>query len=189
MSESPARRVATREKKRRLFFALWPGEAQRAAIEEAMRRRVETSRGRAVPPENLHVTLVFIGGVAESRFEHVIECATRVRGTRFELILDQLEVWGRARVLCLTASRMPSALLRLEEQLRFNLLNDEFDVRQEEYRPHVTLARDVRRRNARESIAPIAWPAEEFVLVESHPTPSGSEYRLVERWKLQGSGS
>ena len=79
MSEPSARRVATREKKRRLFFALWPGEARRAAIEEAMRRRVETSRGRAIPPENLHVTLVFVGGVPESRIEHVIECAARVR--------------------------------------------------------------------------------------------------------------
>lgn len=189
MSEPSARRVATREKKRRLFFALWPGEARRAAIEEAMRRRVETSRGRAIPPENLHVTLVFVGGVAESRLEHVIDCAARVRGVRFELDFDQLEVWGRARVLCLTTSRVPSALAHLEEQLRFNLLNAQFDIRQEEYRPHVTLARDVRKRNTRESIAPIAWPVEDFVLAESRPMRSGSEYRVVERWKLPGSGS
>lgn|SRR5512138_1127370 len=175
---------AGREQRRRLFFALWPTEAQQRAIEAAMRGRVEASRGRAIPVENVHVTLAFLGSVAADRFERVIRSATQVRGGRFEVEFDQIEVWARARVLCLTSRHTPSPLVHIEEQLRFNLLSEQFDIRQEEYRPHVTLARDVRGRNMREEIAPIGWSVEDFVLVESRPGRSGSKYTVVERWPL-----
>lgn len=189
MSELAERGVPAREKKRRLFFALWPSGEEQRRMESAMRRRVETSRGRAIPAENLHVTLAFLGSVVTSRFERVVECARRVSGTPFFFDLDQIEVWARARVLCLTCSSTPPELMRLEEQLRFNILSEHFDIRQEEYKPHVTLARDVRGRNMREPIAPpMGWNVEEFVLVESRPGRSGSEYSVVERWPLATSG-
>jgi 2'-5' RNA ligase len=168
----------------RLFFALWPSEAQQQALEQAMRARVEATRGRAIPARNLHVTLAFLGSVPNSRIESVTACAGKLRGRAFELRWDQLEIWARSHVLCLTTSRMPSQLAHLEEQLRFNLLNAQFEIRQEEYRPHVTLARDVQRRNKLEAIVPISWPFAEFVLVQSRPGPSGSGYTVLDRWAL-----
>ncbi len=149
-----------------------------------MRSRVEASGGRPIPAENLHVTLVFIGSVPESRFERVIHAAAQVRGAPFDLEFDQIEAWARSRVLCLTSSSTPPQLIEIEEQLRFNLLGGQFDIRQEEYRPHVTLARDVGRRTMREAIAPIGWSVEDFALVESRPGRSGSKYSVVERWPL-----
>jgi 2'-5' RNA ligase len=184
MPESSLAGGRTRERRRRLFFALWPSSARQREIEVTMRGRVEASRGRAIPAENLHVTLVFLGSVVESRFERVLRAAEQVRSAPFDLAFDQIEVWARSRVLCLTTSALPSSLAQLEEQLRFKLLSEQFDIRQEEYRPHVTLARDVARRNTREAIASIGWSVEDFVLVESRPGRSGSTYTVVERWPL-----
>ena len=113
MPEQSAHAVSAREKKRRLFFALWPTDAQQRALEDAMRRCVETSRGRAIPGKNLHVTLAFLGSVLDARFARVIHSAAQVRGMPFHLELDQIEVWARAHVLCLTTSHMPAELARL----------------------------------------------------------------------------
>ena len=187
MSEPSPRGVSTREKKRRLFFALWPTETRQHEIASAMRRRVEASCGRAIPAENLHVTLAFVGSVLESRFERVVRCGAEVSGARFHLELDQIEIWARAHVLCLTPRRTPPELAHIAEHLRFKLLSEQFEIRQEEYRPHMTLARDVRRRDVREPIGAIAWNVDDFVLVESRPGRAGSEYKVIERWPLSGS--
>lgn len=188
MAERSADGRSSVEKKRRLFFAVWPPDVQQQTIEAIMRPRVESSRGRAVPARNLHVTLAFLGSIPDARFEAVLACASAVRGDAFHLAFDQLEIWARAHVLCLTTSRMPAELAQIEERLRFNLLNEQFDIRQEDYRPHVTLARDIKRRNHREAIPPLGWRVAEFVLVQSRSGPSGSEYEVIRRWALQGNG-
>jgi 2'-5' RNA ligase len=176
------------EKRRRLFFALWPPEAAQQAIEMTLRTHVAANRGRAIPARNLHVTLVFLGSVPESRLSAVEDCAAAVRGRPFEIVFDRLEVWSRARVLCLTASQVPQTLAQLEEQLRFNLLRERFEIRREaEFRPHVTLVRDVRVRAPQEPIAPVSWRAQEFVLAESRPGLGGSEYTVLRRWALVGN--
>src|SRR5918993_4819502 len=103
-----------RPSSRRLFFAIWPSEAQQHMIERDMRSYVEASRGRPVPARNLHATLAFLGGVPESRMDVAKACAGQVGSNAgFDLRFDRVETWGRARVLCLTAPSMPSALGRL----------------------------------------------------------------------------
>jgi 2'-5' RNA ligase len=55
----------------------------------------------------------------------------------------------------------------------------------QEFRPHVTLARDVPRMRSIETIRPIEWRVDDFVLVESNMTKTGSEYSVLERWPLR----
>jgi 2'-5' RNA ligase len=157
-------------------------------LETAMRPRIEAVDGRAIAARNLHVTLAFLGEVADARLPSVKACAAAVGTTHrhsFDLQFDRIEIWGRPRVLCLTTQRVPEPLLKLFERLRFNLLREQFEVRQEEYRPHVTLARDVRRRTSEEPIAPIGWRVQDFVLVQSQRGAAGSEYAVLERWPLE----
>jgi len=54
------------ERTRRLFFAFWPDEATREAMHHSARKAVRGSGGRPVPASNLHVTVAFLGSVAES---------------------------------------------------------------------------------------------------------------------------
>ena len=62
----------------RLFFAFWPEPFQQVALAEATRGVAERSGGQPVPPENLHVTLVFLGSVPESNIDRVESIATKV---------------------------------------------------------------------------------------------------------------
>jgi 2'-5' RNA ligase len=177
------------EGSRRLFFALWPSEAQQQAIEHRLKERVGASGGRAIPARNLHVTLIFLGNVPDSQFEITKACAAQATGEiAFDLTFDRLETWSRSRVLCLAASAVPQVLAQLVERLQFNLLRQGFEIRQEEFRPHVTLARDVKKRGIQEAIPAFQWQVEHFVLVESQRGPAGSQYTIAARWPMRRAG-
>lgn len=179
----------SREGSRRLFFALWPTQTEQIAIERQMKSAVAASGGRAIPARNLHVTLVFLGEMSSSRFDAVNACAaeTAAEGP-LEVIFDRVETWSRSRVLCLASSEVPDALAQLVARLRFNLLREGFEIRHEEFRAHVTLARDVKERTARVLEPPFCWQFEQFVLVESQRGQAGSEYTAVARWPMSRSG-
>src|SRR5262245_55605757 len=171
---------------RRPFFALWPDDVLRQRIWASTREAVTESRGRPTSIANLHVTVLFLGEVPEDRFASVRAAGDAARAEPFELELDSVEVWKRSGVLSLTARDAPPPLVSLVEQLRFRLLEAQFNLRPEDYRPHVTLARRVMRRNLRRALPSIRWQVREHVLVESRPGTDGSSYTVLERWKLQG---
>src|SRR5688500_2444515 len=112
-----------------------------------MRPFVLASGGRAIPARNLHVTLAFLGQVPESQLEVVKQCADRAGSCgRIDLQFHRVEVWKRSRVLSLVPLATPPELSELVERLKFNLLSEHFEVGREEYRPHLTLARDAKKR-------------------------------------------
>jgi hypothetical protein len=49
----------------RVFFALWPDADVRDQLAGLARAAAERAHGRAPPPENLHMTLVFVGEVPQ----------------------------------------------------------------------------------------------------------------------------
>ena len=53
----------------RVFFALWPDDATRAAISRATREAVRTSGGRPIAKERLHVTIAFLGELTAAGLE------------------------------------------------------------------------------------------------------------------------
>ena len=161
-------------KNRRLFFALWPTDAIRARL--AAEVQAHAALGRGIATRNLHVTAVFLGAVPAERIDRVTEAAKLTRGGTFMLHLDRVEFWRRSNLICLIAAQTPPALLTLVEGLRAGLRERSFELRDREtFRPHVTLVRDV---------APVQWPVESFVLVESQVGQRGSEYTVLDEWSL-----
>jgi 2'-5' RNA ligase len=172
------------EARRRLFFALWPDDALREQMGRAVRPIVEGRRARAVRLANLHITLAFLGAIGRESVRNVIDAADQIRGEPFELTIDHAESWRAAHVACLMISPIPPALAVLVERLRFSLLARNVEPDQKEFRAHMTIARDWRDRRLDERIGPLVWPVRDFVLVESKPGREGSEYRIVQRWRL-----
>jgi 2'-5' RNA ligase len=172
---------------RRLFFALWPDDVVRQRIWTLTCDAVAESRGRPTSSANLHVTVVFLGEVEEDRLPSVRAAGTGAQAEPFDLEFDSIEVWKRSGVLSLTVRETPPAALDLVERLRFRLLEAQFNLRPEDYRPHVTLARRVLSRNVRRALPAIRWHARDFALVESRPGTGGSSYTVLERWPLQKS--
>lgn len=159
--------MSASKKSRRLFFALWPSPQIRAGI---VRRReaIEGLSRRRVPDHNLHLTLLFLGDQPADRVPEITVAARRLHAPGFELVLDRLGWFARARVAWL-GGQAPAAGNALVADLTagIEVLDLEFDRRP--WAPHVTLFRKVSGRPELPEIEPLAWPVCRFVLIESVP--------------------
>jgi 2'-5' RNA ligase len=174
-------------KNRRLFFALWPTAAVRAQL--AATAEPYACFGRAIAARNLHVTLVFLGAVAQERLAVVLEAAQSAQKLtfdgKFSVHLDAVELWRRSSLICLTAGQAPPQLLAIVGRLGAALRERGFEWREHEtFRPHVTLVRDVARGAKVAGAASVLWPVDSFALVESQVGQRGSEYTVLEQWRL-----
>ena len=177
--------MSSPESKHRVFFALWPSDVLRGQIARQTQQLARAAGGRPIPAGNLHVTLLFLGAVTLPTLTEVANAASRLRLSSFEIEFDQATVWPRSNVLVLGASRSPAALRLLVEGLRISALQAEAVLEPEDYRPHITLARNVERlRHSLPESPRIRWSAKEFVLVESKSGSEGSVYTVIHRWPL-----
>jgi RNA 2',3'-cyclic 3'-phosphodiesterase len=174
---------------RRLFFALWPDEAQRRALQHAAAKAVRHSGGRPVPVSNLHVTLAFLGSVAPARIPD-LQRSAREQAARLAhdapatLTFARLGHWKEAQILCaLAAEQSPSASgLAVALQDAATALGLSPD--RKPFQAHVTLARKVARPAAVLRLHPIVWRFNAFALIDSRTEPSGPVYSVIDSYPL-----
>lgn len=142
--------------------------------------------GRLQRPDQLHVTLQFLGEVPASRIPDVLAAgaAAAADARPFHVVFDALNHWRGPQVLCLTARETPAALVALVEALRQQLEARDFKTERREFQAHLTLARKVLRRPRIEEFDLVRWPAREFTLDESVTGPGGSSYEHRAAWPL-----
>jgi len=172
---------------RRLFFALWPAEEVRAQLDAVA--QAHAALGRVIAARNLHVTVAFLGAMPEEQVARALDAARSLQKLTFDgmfmLHLDRVEFWRRSSLLCLAATQAPPELLAFVGQLRAGLRERGCELREhEQFRPHVTLVRDVRRGPTEAGAASVQWPVDSFALVESQVGQRGSEYTVLEAWRL-----
>jgi len=190
---------------RRVFFALWPSEEQQTALAGAARSALLAEGGRLVPAVNFHVTLVFVGSVAEARMQDLFKIAEQVSVPArssgefgwdpLQLPFDAVEYWRKAKLLCATAGMPSAAAGALSAALKTRLLTAGFapDLKSswsvggrqiQEFRPHVTLARKVAHPIHPIGIEPVLWSFTDFALVDSRTEPNGSVYTVLQTFPL-----
>lgn len=167
----------------RLFFALWP---ERALQENWARltRRALKKRGKRIRLENLHLTLVFLGGMTAPQRACAEAAADRVTGSAFELRMERIGHWPRPRVVWLAPPATPESLRDLVRQLNEGLTACGHRPDPRPYRAHLTLARKVAGYFPDRQVAPSLWSVKQFCLVQSVTHPAGAEYRILRRWPL-----
>jgi 2'-5' RNA ligase len=182
---APALRDGARpERMHRLFFALWPTDALRAALEPGIRALQPDGAGRPQRPDQWHLTLEFLGPVPAARLADARVAADAVHAPCCEILLDAVEFWRRPEVLCLVARETPPALVDLVDQLRRALAGRGFQVESRPFRAHLTLARKVHQPVDTAPFAPLHWPVESFALVESVTDRAGSVYTALAHWRI-----
>lgn len=168
---------------RRLFFAFWPDEPLRHALELA-RSRLFPLSGRPVAAAGLHVTAAFLGAVSEARLADLMNLCGPV--PPLTITLDRLEHWPKPRVLVAATTHLSDDLRRLVDGLWQRLDRLGFAREPRPYRPHVTLARDVRSVRANLRWECFAWPVDRLELVESVSSPEGVSYRPLSAVETPG---
>lgn len=168
----------------RLFFALWPEDGLRQDIQRSLRHWGRWG-GRPVAPDNLHITLAFLGSVTAETRQCLERMADGVRAAPFELALDRLGYWARPRVIWLGAALLPPALLDLVAVLNRGILACGLTPEARPYQAHMTLMRKAAHGPAEQPVTPLAWPVGEFVLATSDTRPEGVRYHVLRRWPLR----
>ena len=167
----------------RLFFALWPDDEVRARLARWSRELHALCGGRPTRPENLHVTLAFLGGVEEARVAEIERAASEVAPRAVSLVLDQPGYWKRNRIAWAGASTVPPGLEAFVEELRGALARSRIGFDAKDFVSHVTLLRDAREPKAMPALDPIPWKVDGFALVQSVTLPRGSRYEIRRSWK------
>ena len=179
----------------RLFMAIELTDEARsrfALLQDELRKKLPPGALRWVRPENLHLTLHFIGEVSSASIPSLHEALQAAAGGQ-----DSFELRARGtgcfpdhrRPRVIWAGFEPSAEAReLQKNLARQLVSRSFEVETRPYTPHLTLAYLEKRLPAKLAgqagamltemdPGPIAnFPADESALVESVLTPSGPVY-------------
>lgn len=168
----------------RLFFALWPPEAARKQLARLAREIADQCLGRPVRPENLHLTLAFLGETDCSMIPVLREAGSAIHRAPFDLLLDKLYYWGRGNLVAAGISQDCNELGALVQELRnqFTAAGVRHDA--VKFVPHVTLVRNTKRDYPPEIMPPVAWTAAHWSLVQSRLSQRGSVYQSLADWTL-----
>ena len=179
MREDNSTRVA------RVFFALWPADAERAALATWQQPLSQLCGGRLIPADNLHNTLVFLGEIEIERLQALQLAAQEVSGAEFQLSFDSARYWGHNHIVYAAPGRVPTQLIELVNGLEQRLRQHHFKFDQRPYKPHVTLMR-----HAKWSDSPlpvmqaVMWSMRDFALVQSSSGGQGVRYEVLARFPL-----
>ena len=168
----------------RAFFALSPDAEVRETLAALGRDVARRSRGRAVSPENAHLTLAFIGDVAKDTLAALQAVGDRVPKTGFVVSFDSLGAWRASGVAWIAPAVLPPPLLKLHSTLADDLAAAGFELETRPFRPHITLARRCLQPLPRTKCPPILWRADKLFLVGSELRESGPVYRNLAAWDL-----
>lgn len=168
----------------RAFYAILPPPDVRHALGQLAEAIGQQARGRAVPAENVHLTLAFVGAWPTSRVHALHAAGAAVRGVPFRLTLDLLGGFRRSGIAWLGSSHPAPQLITLAGALGDALRAHEVTYEARVFRPHVTLARGTRGRGPGASIEPLAWDVDAFSLMQSQTRPEGARYESLATWPL-----
>lgn len=172
-----------------------------AAVSVLVRQRLREASGldvRWVPPENLHITLCFLGEVADERGPAIADALDRPTFTvqPFALALRGLGCFppaGPPRVFWIGVASGVTEMQRIHRELAARLAPLGFEPERRAYAPHVTIARVKHPGGSPRMIRDVlaATPADcgvsdvaAITLFRSRLSPRGASYEPVLRVPL-----
>lgn len=128
----------------RLFIAINFDEDTKQNIIAVQRRLRELGRGNFSSPENLHLTLAFLGEVAPERVVAIRSVMDQLTVPQLHLVFDHAGYFHRNDGDIWWLGLAPNqALLALHKELYHRLTDAGFQLDNRRFSPHITLARKV----------------------------------------------
>lgn len=164
----------------RLFFALWPDGELRAKLTAWGKRAA--GRGQATRPENIHLTLAFLGDTDVALLPELMAIAAAVRVDPFRLALDRVGYWKHNRILWCGASEDPPALAALVADLRAGLEAASMRYDTKPFATHVTLVRKAAGLSEAPAWTPLIWKVADFALIGAARIEDRVSYAVLQRF-------
>lgn len=139
-------------------------------------------------PENMHVTLSFLGQVEPSRLDQIPHALATIKADRLHLQLDDAGSFTNAGILYVALKPSPN-LLNFAEQVFQSMEACGFPRERRPYTPHITLARGkgrIRTLSHKQDNPTFqrSFEAHEFRLYESFTKPQGAHYEVRRAFPL-----
>lgn len=175
-----------KEKKVRLFTALSVPESCKEKLQSIVDRNIE---GRWLHPDDLHITLRFLGDIPQDRLPEIQERISRVKRSCFHVEVGGLDIFRlKKQVIFWAGVQSTRKLTALAGDINEKLMPLGFDMPTKPFIPHVTLARlksDQGLENLikiHEKTVSCRWQAVSFGLFQSTESEEKSIYykRLAE---------
>jgi len=170
----------------RLFLGL-PIPSELAQALTRLTRAIELPKGRRTAPDNIHLTLVFLGEVAEPTLPPIERELSELTFAPFQLRLTSLNTFPRAGVL-IAEVEPTRPLLYLQAKIAGAMARCGFPAEDPEarpYRPHITLARfhgSLRLSQSQHTLPASlqrSFIADTVNLYRSNLTPTGPHYEVL----------
>ncbi|MCL6472495.1 MAG: RNA 2',3'-cyclic phosphodiesterase [Firmicutes bacterium] len=161
--------------------------------------RSQLSNTRWVSPENIHLTLKFLGSTEDEKLDEIVNAIENAikNFRKFYFSLDSVGGFPssrKARVLWVGISHGSSELIELSKAIEESLAPLGFEIEKKPFKPHITLAR-IRIPTSIESAA-TQMPSGEIsgrvvnvdgiTIFQSRLKPTGAEYEAIRFIPLQG---
>jgi len=127
----------------RIFFALWPDSETRSSL-CTITQQFEDEKLRLLKKSNLHITLEFLGEVAEDDLQQLVEKSSCIQAQSFEIELTRIGWWRKPGVLWIGTHHIPEQLIHLVESIKQIVEQQGLETDKRPYEPHVTIARKVK---------------------------------------------
>jgi 2'-5' RNA ligase len=168
----------------RVFFALWPDIDVRQALGNVANAYALPCVARAMSADRLHLTLLFMGEVERARLPALMQAASAVRARPFWLDIERLAFWQHNKIAYATVKHAALPLVDLVAALVKSMQAAGFTFAGGEFQPHITLLRNVQHRLEPQSIRPVRWRLDSFVLLESVLAGPEVRYQVIGQWPL-----
>ncbi len=174
----------------RTFIAVEISEAQKRAI-AGLERDLKRSDAAIswVRPENVHITLKFLGEVPEERLQDVFRITEEVCSASVSFAVDIRDTgvfpaMKRPRVIWVGIGRGKDELKKISELLDIHLARQGFPREERPFKPHVTIGRVKGPRNIQKAIRRLqeiefeagSYIADKVVVMKSELKPGGAVY-------------
>jgi 2'-5' RNA ligase len=164
------------------------------AIQDSLHQLGREVRGaRAVPADQLHLTLTFIGEVEDQRLQPIHQALAAIAATPFAIVLQGIGCFpprGPARIIWAGVQAQP-LLHRLHSLIEISLIPCGIAGEKRSYSPHITIARiktpsgfDRSLLQHHAAFMTEEIPVKEFVLYSSRLTPQGAIHSMERRYPL-----
>ncbi|MBI2644000.1 MAG: RNA 2',3'-cyclic phosphodiesterase [Candidatus Wildermuthbacteria bacterium] len=184
---------------RRIFIAInLPEDTKHTLL--SYQEKWQEMPARWTTPENLHVTLAFLGSTSDKELEEVYRIAkeTAARSKQFSLTFEKI-IYGpqqeTPRMIWAVGDKTPE-LLALQNNLEKTLSNSpilHYQPEKREFNLHITLARlrewefqriePEERSEVNENIS-VSFPVRSIEAMESKLKRSGAEYAILQSFPL-----